>query len=555
MQVNIPSAIDNGDSWRIIGQLKLFPRDFVVTECPRLNIKLREVKETKQTTITTNEREPLLTSAEWAALDTLNKQVATAFDAIRHDPTTAEVCCAVLTAQKVLIPCPDDASKNERGSIHSLIKNSFSFLTTSVDGKSSSGNGICYFIRASPDMTLLKLVTHTHLSLFDVEALYAFKNKGARHDEAEVGMTMGVGLEREQRTLVYQILQSSQTSLDSKTMQPGGQQQHQRHQQSSNKKRKQDTSSCTSSISMTSPAYMHVFWKNKARRPKHGGDGDSVVPDGPVVYLQCTLMKHNSEHFATVRQLAAVLKIDASSDISFAGTKDKRAITYQQCVIAVRAGGLTSEPLPDKIVRVMATLRSLTPPVGWDNDSSNSNSTSSDDHPSTSSSLLSQSITTTTTTSTTTLLRQERPHKPHDMTKSFFAITEIVENPVTEPLSLGRLWGNHFRITLRNLSIIPACCNLPTSRPSSSSSSSSSSSTITTASSSSSSSSSSPPAPLKTTECITTTITPGAYLQTELTRVQQHGFPNYFGSQVPTISHHTHPTRPYPPILPLLHLL
>ena len=279
---------------------------------------------------------------------------------------------------------------------------------------------------------------------------------------------------------------------------------------------------------------MHVFWKNKARRPKHGGDGDSVVPDGPVVYIQCTLMKHNSEHFATVRQLAAVLKIDASSDVSFAGTKDKRAITYQQCVIAVRAGGLTSEPLPDKVARVMATLRSLTPPVGWDSDSSNSNSTSSDDHdPSSSSSFQSQPMPTTSTTST---LRQERPNKSHDTTKSFFAITEIVENPVTEPLSLGHLWGNHFRITLRNLSIIPNCGNLPTSRPSSSSSSSSSCSLF--------------PAPLKTSESITTTITHGAYLQTALMRVQQHGFPNYFGSQVTTISYHIHPTHPYPPIHP-----
>ena len=540
MQVNIPPAINKEQPWRITGQLKLFPRDFVVTECPRSNVQLREEKETKETVktaITTKEREQFLTSAEWNALDALNKRLSSAFDAIRNDTLTAEACLTSFAAQKVLISCPDDASKSERGAMHSLIKNAFSFLTTSIDGTSSSGNGVGCFICVSPDMTFLKLITHTRLSLLDVEALYVFKNKGPRHDDADVGMMMGVGLERDQRTLVYQILQSSQTSLDSKTMQPGGQQP--RHQQQQNKKRKQDASSLSSSSS-SSAAYMHVFWKNKARRPKHGGDCDSAIPDGPVVYLQCTLMKHNSEHFATVRQLAAALRVDASSDLSFAGTKDKRAVTYQQCVVAVRAGGMTSESLPDKVARVLAALRSLTPPVDWDYSSSSSNSFS--DHGSSSSSSSSSSLPRpgiTTATTTTSSLRQERPADiSHDNTKSFFAITEIVDNPVSEPLSLGHLWGNHFRITLRNLSITLPMTSyhsilrsnlLPTSHPSTQ-----------LASSSFSSSSSSTPS-LKTAGRMTTT---GACLQAALTRVQQDGFPNYFGSQVITILHPVLPPTP-----------
>jgi hypothetical protein len=154
---------------------------------------------------------------------------------------------------------PRGTSKLHRGLLHRSIKESYPFLMTSIltaeeclqidnkdndnndndnnevtiedyegthdntivtedilDGKESlSPNDLSAAntgIKVSPDWSLVELC-QTSLSMVDITAIYAYKNCGSHHKDAGNGVKIGVGLTRDQRTLVYKIITSKYLSL------------------------------------------------------------------------------------------------------------------------------------------------------------------------------------------------------------------------------------------------------------------------------------------------------------------------------------------------------
>lgn len=198
-------------------------------------------------------------------------------------------------------------------------------------------------IWVSADESLLGLAS-TALSLQDITALYAFKVRGPHHPDAGTGVLVGLGLSRDERTRVYRIVTSKCLSLDSKTV-----------EDRKNKKQKirgrgalsggvgSATDDPGAGAGAGDSKSMLIFWRKKASFSKGKSEKDSEIPNsecGPnsscgLLHLGFTLCKVNTEHLAALQLVAAAACV-AISDISFCGIKDKKAVTYQQCVLAIR---------------------------------------------------------------------------------------------------------------------------------------------------------------------------------------------------------------------------
>jgi tRNA pseudouridine synthase D (TruD) len=193
-------------------------------------------------------------------------------------------------------------------------------------------------IWVTADESLLGLAS-TALSLQDLTALYAFKVRGPHHPDASAGVLVGLGLSRDERTRVYRIVTSSCLSLDSKTVEDRG------NKKQKIRKRNAQSSDRDVDAGAGDSKSMLIFWRKKASFLKGKSEKDTEILNGEfgsssgsgsgLLHLGFTLCKVNTEHLAALQLIAAAASV-AISDISFCGIKDKKAVTYQQCVLTIR---------------------------------------------------------------------------------------------------------------------------------------------------------------------------------------------------------------------------
>ena len=195
----------------------------------------------------------------------------------------------------------------------------------------------------SADHSLIELA-ETTISLADISSVYAFKSRGPHHKKAIDGIRVGFGLSRDERTKVYRIITSNCLSIDSKTAEDRSLKRHkQNHRQyCANKKGKEPYSADITSGESKS---MIIFWKKKAiaAKGRRGISTDDLCDtNDDELYIGFSLCKYNTEHLAAMHQVATAVGV-AVSDISFCGIKDKKALTFQRCVLTVR--GSTSQSM------------------------------------------------------------------------------------------------------------------------------------------------------------------------------------------------------------------
>lgn len=92
-----------------------------------------------------------------------------------------------------------------------------------------------------------------------------------------------------------------------------------------------DTAANADGVSVVRVRKMMVNGK-KRRDVDQRGNGGNKWPAGRPDYLQFTLYKKNVETNSVMQQLARAMNVNVSA-FSYAGTKDKRGITTQQCTI------------------------------------------------------------------------------------------------------------------------------------------------------------------------------------------------------------------------------
>ena len=289
-------------------------------------------------------------------------------------------------------------------------------------------------IWVSADASLYELAT-TAMTMDDITALYAFKINGPHHKDAKNGIKIGLGLSREDRTNVYKIVTSNCLSLDSKTAEDRN---NKKNKRSKNQKNKEDVGAEIENNSKS----MIIFWRKKASFSK-GRKFDEGDADGAVeseLHVGFTLCKINTEHLVALQKIAQVAGV-AVSDVSFCGIKDKKAVTYQRCVITLRchAGDVLEED--DVIEHSDECLKNI-----LDRNMRN--------HASSVIKSLTQSF--------------PYPHIDSRQTSplslplplSINAATLIDDFPSLSvngffiapgPLRIGALWGNSFKIRLRNI--------------------------------------------------------------------------------------------------------
>ena len=176
----------------------------------------------------------------------------------------------------------------------------------------------------------------TTLSAVDILSLYVFKANGPLHANASAGVRIGLGLSRDDRTKVYRIVTSKCLSLDSKTI-----------EDRNNKKKKKFSheKNCVSADALPKEECsksMLVFWRKKAmnsrdkKDKKDENDENDEQTEAQVLYIGFHLIKLQTEHLQAISSIASAIGV-AVNDISFCGIKDKKAITYQKCVLTLRS--------------------------------------------------------------------------------------------------------------------------------------------------------------------------------------------------------------------------
>ena len=183
-------------------------------------------------------------------------------------------------------------------------------------------------IWVSADKCFVELAKTT-LSMTDIMSLYAFKAMGPQHVNAAAGVRIGLGLSRDDRTKVYRIVTSKCLSLDSKTI-----------EDRNNKKKKRYSADKISADALVPKEEcsksMLVFWRKKAMNNRDKKDENDEQSEAQVLYVGFNLIKLQTEHLQAMSSIASAIGV-AVNDISFCGIKDKKAVTYQKCVLTLRS--------------------------------------------------------------------------------------------------------------------------------------------------------------------------------------------------------------------------
>ncbi|KAG7400046.1 hypothetical protein PHYBOEH_007114 [Phytophthora boehmeriae] len=133
------------------------------------------------------------------------------------------------------------------------------------------------------------------MTLTNCDRLLLFLRKGASDAAASKGLELEHEDTKEARTVLHRLISKHSSSFKTKTETRNGVQR----------------------------LVVHFLPKNNKKRKR----------SQPQVYLQFTLQKRNQEHFACFDKLAHRLKRPVSA-FSYAGTKDKTAITFQHVVVS-----------------------------------------------------------------------------------------------------------------------------------------------------------------------------------------------------------------------------
>ena len=384
--------------------------------------------------------------------------------------------------RRVAVQLPMKMSKKERGIFHVAVKDAFSYILTAamsieeciqeftlcagadekknllkegnglLDGKNEAASEHMDVISAgsseeepysddanrnegitqemagiwvSADTSLIELAV-TAMTMEDINTLYAFKINGPHHKDARSGIKVCLGLSREERTNVYRIITSNCLSLDSKTAEDRNNKQNKRCKKN---KDKGDAGTETDNNSKS----MIIFWRKKASFSK-GRKIDEVDADGAVeseLHVGFTLCKINTEHLGALQRIAQVAGV-AVSDVTFHGIKDKKAVTFQRCVITLRCQAASVLECDDVIEQHDECLKNV-----LDRNMRN--------HASGVINSLSLSF----------------PYPPMESTTlQVTASSHIDDNPslsvygffiTSRPLRIGGLWGNSFKIRIRNI--------------------------------------------------------------------------------------------------------
>ncbi|KAG1710895.1 hypothetical protein DVH05_013617 [Phytophthora capsici] len=143
------------------------------------------------------------------------------------------------------------------------------------------------------------------MTLENCECLLTFLRKGANDPEASKGLELKHGDSKEDRTALHRLIAKTSSSFKTKTETRNGMQR------------------------------LVVYFMPKTNKKRKRSE--------PQSYLRFVLQKTNQEHFACFDKLARQLHRPLSA-FSYAGTKDKNAVTYQHVVVT----GVT----PDRILKV-----------------------------------------------------------------------------------------------------------------------------------------------------------------------------------------------------------
>ncbi|CAM9207029.1 unnamed protein product [Scytosiphon promiscuus] len=233
------------------------------------------------------------------------------------------------------------ADKAARARVHRAVQETFPFVKTATE-KDADGGVTVVCTQAAPLPAL-----HGILSEQDLEALQRMVNRGPGGIGAHEGVTLSSnGLDRASRTLVHRAIAEAFPYLQTKTCsQPG------------------DTKS----------QQVSVFWSRRRggggggggggagkKRKRQGSDSDGHHQGGErggrgdrpgSRWVRFGLRKEGCEHHRTALALSKVLRVPLST-LSFAGIKDKIAITTQACVVK----GVP----PRKIVEINGSIPGVT---------------------------------------------------------------------------------------------------------------------------------------------------------------------------------------------------
>ncbi|OQR95421.1 pseudouridylate synthase, partial [Thraustotheca clavata] len=169
-------------------------------------------------------------------------------------------------------------------------------------------------IQLSLDPLYLKL-KNGNMDIDDCKRIMKFLLKGSMHVDAEKGVDLAAKMTKEERTKIHRLVASSTACLVTKTNTGNG---------------------------ITVYFSPKMLKKRKRKHKIH-------------TYVQFTLCKINIDHFSVLEILAQTLKTTVSS-FTYAGTKDKRAITYQKVV--------AQDILPNVFISSSETLAALNISLG-----------------------------------------------------------------------------------------------------------------------------------------------------------------------------------------------
>ena len=159
-------------------------------------------------------------------------------------------------------------------------------------------------IVATRDTRFSELLKIPALSFQDVEKLYILRNSSDDNPGIEPHVDIGIGLGKDDRTLVFRALCSADKSLRLKTLEletKDDSRKYIRVTKSVNRKRK------------------FLSWEPANERH---------------IYVHFTLYKKGIENFNAIKRIAKCLGM-AQSQLMIAGMKDRHAVTYQRCCFRV----------------------------------------------------------------------------------------------------------------------------------------------------------------------------------------------------------------------------
>ncbi|ETV97762.1 hypothetical protein, variant 1 [Aphanomyces invadans] len=184
-----------------------------------------------------------------------------------------------------VVDVPAPAHLNDKVRLLHAIQHCYPGVQSNNGKDDDTGHTI---LKLSLDPVYQKL-RHGGVDEDDSNVILAFLLRGPLDTGADAGVALKGNRTKDQRTLIHRVVASATNCLVTKSSDHGG---------------------------------VHVYFSPKTLRRKRKHD----------TYLQFVLKKTNVDHFTALDILARTCHA-AVSDFSVAGTKDKRAVTFQQVVV------------------------------------------------------------------------------------------------------------------------------------------------------------------------------------------------------------------------------